>query len=520
MLSVELLASVKQYAVEMTKTVTFVMNKGQHEKRAELESFLNDLSSASSHIKVAINDDIPLRSPLSFTLLSDGKETGITFSGIPGGHEFTSLVVALLQAGGRPLKLDTTIQQKIQQINAPLVFETFVSLSCHNCPDVVQTLNQFALLNSQIKNEMIDGGVFPELVQEKGLQGVPAVYLNGKSFANGKVDTAIILQKLFEQYPEALRASHEELPVQDVTVIGGGPAGVAAAIYAARKGLAVTLVADRIGGQVKDTMDIENLISVPKTTGPELSANLGLHLDHYPITKRENLSVSALESAESRKAKHHLITLNTGENIESKTVIIATGAKWRQLGIPGEVEHIGNGVAYCPHCDGPFFKGKDVAVIGGGNSGVEAALDLAGIVKSVSLFEFLPHLKADKVLVDQLIKRSNITVYTNAATKEIIASNGKVSALVYENREDNSRHKVDLSGVFVQIGLVPNSDFAKNAVKRSQFGEILINEKGETSSSGIFACGDVTTVPYKQIVIAMGEGAKAALAAFDYLLKQ
>ncbi|PIE44756.1 MAG: alkyl hydroperoxide reductase subunit F [Gammaproteobacteria bacterium] len=521
MLTPELLAGVKQYADDMTKTVTFVLNPGTHEKRGELEKFLADIASVSDKITVTTSDSPKLRSAVSFTLLADGEATGIVFSGIPGGHEFTSLVVALLQAGGRALKLDQAVQAKIKAISQPLHFETFVSLSCHNCPDVVQSLNQFALLSPNISNETIDGNVYPELVEQRGLQGVPAVFLDGESFANGKIDTAVLLDKLLAKYPDIANVDAPALPEQDVTVIGGGPAGVAAAIYAARKGLAVTIVADRIGGQVKDTMDIENFISVSKTTGPALSANFAAHLGDYDITRRENVSVKALQSAPQSQEKTYQMTLNTGEVIRSKTVIIATGAKWRQLGIPGEAENIGNGVAYCPHCDGPFFKGKDVAVIGGGNSGVEAALDLSGIVRSVTLFEFMPELKADKVLQDQLYKRDNITVHSNAAaTKITTGADGKVNAIYYTDRADNIEQRVELSGVFVQIGLVPNSDFVDGVVKCTQFGEILINEKGETSAAGIFACGDVTTVPYKQIVIAMGEGAKAALAAFDYLLKQ
>lgn len=522
MLTPELLASVKQYTVEMTQTVTFVLNSGEHEKRAELEKFLHDFASVSEHIQVETRDDVALRNAVSFTLLVDNTPTGIVFSGIPGGHEFTSLVVAVLQAGGRALKLDDSIQQRIKAIRQPLKFETFISLSCHNCPDVVQALNQFALLNPNISSEMIDGNVYPDLIEERKIQGVPAVFLNGEPFANGKIDTAILLEKLFAKHADIANTTPtHNLPTQDVTIIGGGPAGVAAAIYAARKGLAITLVADRIGGQVKDTMDIENLISVPKTTGPQLSGNLAAHLNEYDINKRENLSVIAIRSAEQRGDNLHEVTLNTGEIITSKTLIIATGAKWRQLGIPGEMENIGNGVAYCPHCDGPFFKGKDIAVIGGGNSGIEAALDLSGIVRSVTVFEFMPTLKADQVLQDQLKKRNNITVHTNAATNEITTgADGKVNAIRYTNRDDNSQHEVALSGVFVQIGLVPNSEFLDGIVACSQFGEVLINEKGETNVSGIFACGDVTTVPYKQIVIAMGEGSKAALTAFDYLLRQ
>jgi len=304
------------------------------------------------------------------------------------------------------------------------------------------------------------------------------------------------------------------LPLQDVTVIGGGPAGVASAIYTARKGLNVTLVADRLGGQVKDTMGIENLISVPKTTGPELTGNLQQHLNDYDVTLKEHLRVTSIEKGRIKK-----VTLSSGEVIETKTIIIASGAKWRELGVPGEKEYVGNGVAYCPHCDGPFYKGKDVAVIGGGNSGIEAAIDLAGIVKSVTVFEFLPELKADSVLVKQAESRSNITIHKNVATKEILATNGKVSAIKYEDRESGKETDLDLQGVFVQIGLIPNSDFLDGVVERSQYGEIVINERCETSEEGIFAAGDVTTVPYKQIVIAMGEGSTAALSAFDYLIK-
>ena len=321
-----------------------------------------------------------------------------------------------------------------------------------------------------------------------------------------------------ERYPDLASAAApaESLPLQDVVVIGGGPAGSSAAIYAARKGLKVTLVADRIGGQVKDTMDIENLISVPKTTGPELAGKLHTHLAAYPITLRENLRVQSVEKGGAT----HKVLLNTGETIETRTLIVASGAKWRELGIPGEKENIGNGVAFCPHCDGPFFKDKDIAVIGGGNSGVEAALDLAGIVKSVTVLEFMPELKADKVLVEQLGKRDNIRVITSAAAQAIDTENGKVSRLRYTDRTTDTAQALALQGIFVQIGLVPNSDFLGDVVERTRFGEIVINAKGETSTPGIFAAGDVTTVPYKQIIVAMGEGAKAALSAFDYLIRQ
>ena len=513
-----MLDTVRQYFAALSRDITLVLATGEHARRDELKTFLAQIVATSPRLSLIEQADAALTSPVSFKLLVEGTDTGIIFSGIPGGHEFSSLILAILQAGGSALKLDESIQTLIRAVRQPLAFTTYISLSCHNCPDVVQTLNQFALLNPAISSEMIDGGLFQEQIEAKNIQGVPAVYLNGEAFANGKIDTARLVEKLLERYPDLASAAApaESLPLQDVVVIGGGPAGSSAAIYAARKGLKVTLVADRIGGQVKDTMDIENLISVPKTTGPELAGKLHTHLAAYPITLRENLRVQSVEKGGAT----HKVLLNTGETIETRTLIVASGAKWRELGIPGEKENIGNGVAFCPHCDGPFFKDKDIAVIGGGNSGVEAALDLAGIVKSVTVLEFMPELKADKVLVEQLGKRDNIRVITSAAAQAIDTENGKVSSLRYTDRTTDTAQTLALQGIFVQIGLVPNSDFLGDAVERTRFGEIVINAKGETSTPGIFAAGDVTTVPYKQIIVAMGEGAKAALSAFDYLIRQ
>ena len=517
MLNNDILNALKQYTAAMQNKVTLVLQTGDHEKRQELKDFLTQIVSVSDNLELVERDEDSLRSPISFALEVEGKLNGIIFSGIPGGHEFNSLILAILQSSGSELKLDAALQSLIAGVAQPLKFEVFVSLSCHNCPDVVQSLNQFALLNDNISAEMIDGGLYQQLIEERGIQGVPSVYLNGKVFANGQIDTGKLVEKLIEQYPEVLEtAQHEVLPVQDVTVIGGGPAGVAAAIYSARKGLNVTMIADRIGGQVKDTVGIENLISVPKTTGTELTGNMMAHMNDYEITKKEHVRVEKIEKGERLKKLH----LSTGEVIETKTIIVATGAKWRELGVPGEKEYVGSGVAYCPHCDGPFFKGKDVAVVGGGNSGIEAALDLAGMVKSVTVFEFLPELKADKVLVEKAEAHPKITIIKNAATKEIVAEDGKVSGLDYIDRETGEVHRQALSGVFVQIGLVPNSEFLNGTVERTQYGEIIIDEKGHTSEAGIFAAGDVTTVPYKQIVIAMGEGAKASLSAFDYIIRQ
>jgi alkyl hydroperoxide reductase subunit F len=520
MLSNDILNAVKTYTQNMTNKVSLVLQTGEHEKRPELKEFLIQLCSVSENLIFTERDD-NLRSPITFYLEIEGNNNGIHFSGIPSGHEFNSLILAILQSSGTALKLDDTLTKMVQKITEKLHFEVFISLSCHNCPDVVQSLNQFALLNENISSEMIDGGLFKTLIDERNIQGVPSVYLNGKLFANGKIDTAQLVDKLIERFPSIVGGNdNEQLPLQDITVIGAGPAGVAAAIYAARKGLNVTMIADRIGGQVKDTVGIENLISVPKTTGTELTGNMQAHLSDYDITIKQFLRVDKIEKGYPESKAPKKLHLSSGEVIESKTVIIATGAKWRELGIPGEKENVGSGVAYCPHCDGPFFKGKDVAVVGGGNSGIEAALDLAGMVNHVTVFEFLPGLKADKILVEKAEAHDKITIIKNVATKEVIAESGKVVALTYEDRETGEVKEQRLSGIFVQIGLLPNSDFLNGVVELTKQGEVIIDEKCHTTEPGIFAAGDVSTVPYKQIVIAMGEGAKAALSAFDYIIRE
>lgn len=520
MLSNDILNALKTYTQNMTNKVSLVLQTGDHEKRQELYDFLSQLCSISDNLTLIERDD-NLRSPITFYLEVDEKNNGIHFSGIPSGHEFNSLVLAILQSSGTALKLDQSLTKMIEKINEPLHFEVFVSLSCHNCPDVVQSLNQFALLNGNISSEMIDGGLFQTLITERNIQGVPSVYLNGQLFANGKIDTAQLVDKLIERFPYVLNINdHEQLPLQDITVIGAGPAGVAAAIYAARKGLNVTMIADRVGGQVKDTVGIENLISVPKTTGTELTGNMQAHLSDYNINIKEFLRVDKIEKDAANPKAAKKLHLSSGEVIESKAVIVATGAKWRELGILGEKENVGSGVAYCPHCDGPFFKGKDVAVVGGGNSGIEAALDLAGMVNHVTVFEFLPELKADKILVDKAEANDKITIIKNVATKEVLATDGSVVGLAYEDRITGEIKRQNLSGIFVQIGLVPNSDFLNGVVERTQHGEIIIDEKCHTTEPGIFAAGDVSTVPYKQIVIAMGEGAKASLSAFDYIIRE
>ena len=514
MLSQDILNALKSYAAKLERPVSLVLQTGQHEKRAELLEFLNQICSVSELLEVH-ERDAGLRSPISFALEADHTAVGIEFSGIPSGHEFNSLVLAILQAGGSQVKLDPSLVAMLERIDQPTKFEVFISLSCHNCPDVVQALNQFALINPNIQTEMIDGGLFQDVIEARNIQGVPSVYLNGEIFANGKVETGQLIEKLVAKYPHIAKAeSVESLPVQDVTVLGGGPAGVSAAIYAARKGLKVTVIAERLGGQVKDTVGIENFISVQETTGTQLTGNLVQHLTQHDVTVKEHLRVRSVEPGDIKS-----VTLSNGEIIQSKTVIVATGAKWRELGVPGEKENIGSGVAYCPHCDGPFFKGKDVAVVGGGNSGIEAALDLAGMVNHVTVFEFAPTLKADQVLIDKAEAHDRISIIKNAQTTEVIANGGKVSGLRYVDRESGQQHQHDVAGIFVQIGLVPNSEFLKGVVELSPHGEVVIDEHCQTSQQGIFAAGDVSTVPFKQIVIAVGEGSKASLSAFDHLIR-
>ena len=511
----EIIKTLESYTSSMQNDVKFILQTGFHEKRDELLDFLKAVSDVSNKISFKEEDlGTTLRSPLSFALEVNGKLSGIIFSGIPSGHEFNSFILALLQCGGSDLKLDSSILELISNIKEDLNFEVFISLSCQNCPEVVQTLNKFAIVNKNISNEMIDGAFFQEIIDERNIQGVPSIYLNGDPFLNGRVDIAKIVEKLQHLYPNLEKVKTESLPLQDVTVIGGGPAGISAAIYSARKGLDVVLVAETMGGQVKDTMGIENLTSVSNTTGAELTRDMYNHLNDYDVTLREHLRV-----LEVTKGDIKIVKLSSGEKIRSKVIIVATGANWRELNIPGERENLGNGVAYCPHCDGPFFKNKDVCVVGGGNSGIEAALDLSRIAKSVKVFEFLPNLKADKILIDQVYTRNNIEVFCNVECKEIHSNQSGVSGMSLKDRDTNEIKTIDLDGIFVQIGLIPNSDFLKGVIELNSYGEIIVSEKGETSSPGIFACGDVTTVPHKQIIISMGEGAKASITASDYLQK-
>ncbi|MBP9680362.1 MAG: alkyl hydroperoxide reductase subunit F [Bacteriovorax sp.] len=510
MLDANIVEQLKGVFSKLSSTVELVYDECNHADQKALLEMLDDISSTSKDIKVRTSSEtstIP-----RFHIEYDGRPNGIVFQGIPGGHEFSSLIIAILNSSGLGKFPDQKIIERIKKLKGPIEIKTFISLTCENCPDVVQALNQMAIIHGAFKHQMIDGAYVQQEIQDLGVQGVPSVMSGSKLLYSGRlnlIDLITSLEKNFGVEENQLQTD-ADLGAFDVVVVGGGPAGVSAAIYSARKGLKTAILAEKVGGQVQETKGIENLIGIKYTEGPQLASQLAQHMAEYPINLFEHRRVERIGEGPIRR-----IDLEGGEFLQGKSLIIATGAKWRELGIPGEKEYIGRGVAFCPHCDGPYYKGKKVAVVGGGNSGVEAAIDLAGIVKEVVLFEFMEQLKADKVLVDKLKSLPNVTIVTNARTSFIEGDGQKVVALVYENRSTKEIIKINLDGIFVQIGLLPNSGFIKEMVETTKFGEIIIDNKGRTSSKGIYAAGDVTTVPYKQIVIAMGEGAKAALAAFE-----
>lgn len=509
MLDSALIDQLKPHFETLSSRIELQVHVSDHAKQEELVEMLDGLSELSSNLMVSHSDEV---SPVPrFDVHIDGEPTGIRFSGVPGGHEFTSLVLAILNADKKGKLPDEGVQQRVRSLGNKASLRTFVSLSCTNCPDVVQALNQITLISDGISHEFVDGELVPDEVKRLGIQGVPAVFEGDHLLHVGKADLTALLEMLESHLGVAEESAEvRESGLFDVVVVGGGPAGVAAAVYAARKGQKTALVARKIGGQVNDTLGIENLISVPYTEGPKLSAALDDHLRQYPVTLFLNRNVMSVENGEDFRVR-----LQGNEVVRGAQLIVATGAVWRQLGVPGEQEYLGRGVAFCPHCDGPFFKGKKVAVIGGGNSGVEAAIDLAGICSEVLLVEFSDALKADEVLVNKLNSLPNVRVQTNARTTSIDGNGQKVTGLSWMDRDTESTSSAELDGVFVQIGLVPNSDMVKDVVERNASGEIVVDTEGRTSVPGIYAAGDVTTVPYKQIVISMGDGARAALAAFE-----
>ncbi|MFP5396939.1 MAG: alkyl hydroperoxide reductase subunit F [Gammaproteobacteria bacterium] len=518
MLDANLKAQLAAYLGRITQPVELVASLDGRAESAQMRELLEAIAGLSDKVSARF-DGSDSRRP-SFQITRAGADMGVRFAAVPMGHEFTSLVLALLQAGGHPPKVDAEVIEQIQALRpeGELVFETWMSLTCHNCPDVVQALNLMAVLNPRIRHVAIDGGLFQDEVEQRQIMAVPSVLLNGQPFASGRMELAEILAKVDTGAVARDAAKLGAKAPFDVLIVGGGPAGAAAAVYAARKGIRTGVVAERFGGQTLDTLDIENFVSVPYTEGPKFAAALEAHVRTYDVDVINGQRVAALEPA-ARPGGLATVTLANGAELKGRAVVLATGARWRNIGVPGEEQYKTKGVAYCPHCDGPLFKGKKVAVIGGGNSGVEAAIDLAGVVEHVTLIEFADQLKADAVLVDKLKSLPNVTIHVNAQTTEITGDGQKVDGLVYKDRASGAEHRVDLAGVFVQIGLVPNTEWLKGTVELSRYGEIIVDARGATSAPGVFAAGDATTVPYKQIVIAAGDGAKAALSAFDHLIR-
>ncbi|MFC4713696.1 alkyl hydroperoxide reductase subunit F [Planococcus dechangensis] len=506
-LDAQIKAQLEQYLQLLEGDVLLQMSAGSDKVSKDMVDLVEELSAMSPRIQVERTE---LERTPSFSVNRPGEEMGIIFAGIPLGHEFTSLVLALLQVSGRAPKAEQKTMDQIKALEGTYHFESYISLSCQNCPEVVQSLNLMSVLNPNITHTMIDGAAFKEEVESKDIMAVPTVFLNGESFASGRMSLEELLAKLGSA-PDASEFDGKE-PF-DVLVVGGGPAGASAAIYAARKGIRTGIVAERFGGQVMDTLSIENFISVKRTEGPKFAASLEEHVKEYDIDVMNLQRAKRLEKKELFE-----LELENGAVVKGKTVILSTGARWRNIGVPGEEEFKNKGVAYCPHCDGPLFAGKDVAVIGGGNSGVEAAIDLAGITNHVTVLEYNAELKADSVLQDRLKSLPNVTVLTNARTQEITGTD-KVNGISYIDLQSGEEKHVELSGVFVQIGLVPNTDWLGDFVERTSHGEIVIDQRGATNMPGVFAAGDCTNVPYKQIIISMGGGATASLSAFDHLIR-
>ena len=513
MLDATLKTQLKSYLEKVVYPLELVASLDDSAKAREMKELLQEIVLLSDKITLVERMDAGVRTP-SFSINRAGSDIGVRFAGVPLGHEFTSLVLALLQVGGHTIKFDEAVIEQIRNLDGDYEFETFISLSCHNCPEVVQALNAMAVINPRIKVTTIDGGVFPQEVEERQIMAVPMMFLNGEHFGQGRTNVEEILAKLDTNAGARQAAALNKKDVFDVLIVGGGPAGAAAAIYAARKGIKTGVLAERFGGQVLDTLAIENFISVKETDGPKFAVALEQHVKEYEVDIMNTQRAAKLTPG-------RLVQIETanGAVLKAKTVILATGARWREINVPGEKEYRNHGVAYCPHCDGPLFKGKRVAVIGGGNSGVEAAIDLAGLVKHVTLIEFGAELRADAVLQRKLHSLPNVTVITSAQTTEIHGDGKIVNGLSYTDRVSGESKKVELEGVFVQIGLVPNTEWLKGTVALSRHGEIEVDARGQTSIPGVFAAGDVTTVPYKQIIIATGEGAKAALSAFDHLIR-
>ena len=515
MLDDNLKAQLQQYLTLLRQPIRLIASLDDSETGTDMKSLLETIISLSDKVTLDTSGN-DSRKP-SFVVVRDGETQGVRFAGLPLGHEFTSLVLALLWTGGHPPKVEQEVIDSIKALEGDFHFEVYMSLSCHNCPDVVQALSLMAIMNPQVKTVVVEGGAFQKEVEERQIMAVPMVFLNGKVFGSGRMSVEEIVAKLDTGTADREAAKLDAKEAYDVLIVGGGPAGAAAAVYAARKGIRVGVAAERFGGQTNDTMAIENYISVLETDGPKFAAALEAQVRHYGVDIMNLQRADKLTAAGADGLVH--VQMENGATLKAKTVILSTGARWRNVNVPGEAEYKNKGVAYCPHCDGPLFKGKRTAVIGGGNSGIEAAIDLAGLVEHVTVVEFADQLKADAVLVNKLHSLPNVTVHTNAQTTAITGDGSKVNGLNYKDRATGTEHHIELAGVFVQIGLVPNTEFLKGTVELSPFGEIMVDAKGHTNLPGVFAAGDCTTVPFKQIVIAAGDGAKAALSAFDHLIR-
>ncbi|TMH07738.1 MAG: alkyl hydroperoxide reductase subunit F [Betaproteobacteria bacterium] len=518
MLDDDLKAQLKAYLERITQPIELVASLDGSDTSREMLALLNAVAAQSRNVVVVEEQDDAARKPSFLIQRVSNRDIGVRFAGLPMGHEFTSLVLALLQVGGYAPKLDDRVVEQIRSLDGDFRFETYVSLTCQNCPDVVQALNAMSVINPRIQHVTIDGALFQHEVEQRKIMAVPTVFLNGEVFGQGRMGVEEILAKIDTGAAARDAVRLNDKAPYDVLIVGGAPAGAAAAVYAARKGIRTGVVSERFGGQVLDTLGIENFISVKETEGPKFAAALEQHVRHYDVDIMNAQRAQALKPAEQEGGLTE-VTLANGAVLKSRTVILSTGARWRNVNVPGEAEYRNRGVAYCPHCDGPLFKGKRVAVIGGGNSGVEAAIDLAGIVSHVTLIEFADQLKADAVLVNKLRSLPNVAIHTGAQTTEITGDGEKVNGLSYKDRVSGASHHVALEGVFVQIGLVPNTEWLKGTVELSRFGEIAVDARGATSVPGVFAAGDSTTTPYKQIIIASGDGAKAALSAFDHLIR-
>ena len=513
MLDAALKTQLQAYLTKVTRPVEIVASLDDGDTSRQMYALLQEIVSLSPQLSYSEKSDGVERKP-SFQITRPGMDIGIHFAAIPLGHEFTSLVLALLQVGGHPPKVSDEVLEQVRNLDGEFHFVTYISLSCQNCPEVVQSLNLMALLNPKIRHVTVDGSLFQDEVTQRQIMAVPTVLLNDKEFGQGRMELEQILAKVDAGAESRAAAKIATKEAFDVLVVGGGPAGAAAAVYAARKGIRTGVVTERFGGQVLDTLAIENFISVKETEGPRLAAALEEHVKQY------NVDIINLQRAEALVPGELIeVKLASGASLKSKTVILSTGARWRDMNVPGETEYRTKGVTYCPHCDGPLFKGKPVAVIGGGNSGVEAAIDLAGVVAHVTLLEFDSKLRADAVLVRKLESLPNVKIIVNAQTTEVNGDGHKVTGLTYKDRVSGEMHKVELAGIFVQIGLLPNTNWLKGTIELSSRGEIIVDDHGRTSVPGVFAAGDVTTTPYKQIIIAMGDGAKASLSAFDHLIR-